>query len=316
LLSKVAPVLLDYMLSNGVTRDCCLDTACVYDQVTTLMILKELAMGEVATKYLRAFQSVPMNGHGVSAGTADCYGMVWDLDRLTSPLDQHYPLQYLGLIDVARSPAFWGPSDLPMVALLELHSKEIVAELAPLCEPEAQALESSSDHFGPEGVVQNLAGGSWRTWTSLPLFHLGEWNTTACDTVAPLTCSLLKAQMELHGALHSATVPGAAVQMTFVSVYRLRPKSHIHRHVGSQWRLNTHLGLVTPPGAHIRVWNETRKWQVGRAFAFPDSAEHEVVHSGHKNRCVLNVVSWHPVVTQRLRSDAAFASHFANMDAL
>jgi len=114
----------------------------------------------------------------------------------------------------------------------------------------------------------------------------------------------------------SAANPEKAVQLTFVSVYRLRPESHIRRHVGSQWRINTHLGLVTPQGAHIRVWNESRNWQVGRALAFLDAAEHEVIHGGDVDRCVLNVVSWHPNVMQQLHVDPVFAAHFTNIGGL
>jgi len=114
----------------------------------------------------------------------------------------------------------------------------------------------------------------------------------------------------------SAANPEKAVQLTFVSVYRLRPESHIRRHVGSQWRINTHLGLVTPQGAHIRVWNESRNWQVGRALAFLDAAVHEVIHDGDVDLCVLNVVSWHPNVMQQLHVDPVFAAHFTNIGGL
>jgi hypothetical protein len=327
LLQKVATVLVEHMTSNAVMRDCCLSDACVYDQVTLLMILEELAQVEVASSLLHAFRKAWKGsssvrgedtmtdgaGVGIRRGAGDCHGMVWHLDRLAAPLDQHYPLDYADLVDVASSPAFWDPLELPLARHLEHHSKEIVAELMPLCGQEELSLGSSAVHFGPEKVVQGLAYGSW---TSLPLFDGGAWNASACDTVAPLTCSLLRDRPELQGAMLSAANPETAVQLTFVSVYRLRPESHIRRHVGSQWRLNTHLGLVTPQRAHIRVWNESRNWQVGRAIAFLDAAEHEVIHGGDGDRCVLNVVSWHPNVMQQRHRDPVFAAHFTNIGEL
>lgn len=303
LLAKAAPPLLEYMSSDSVVQKCCLEVVCVFRQVTTLMILQELSLVEVAAQHLRSLEEA-------SGSLGECYGMSWNLERLAAPLDEEYPLQYAGLIDMASENAFWHPSDLPLAAFLEQHSEDIVAELAPLCEPEAHEPGSANDHFGPEGVVQGLARGSWRSWTSLPLLQHGAWNSTACASVAPLTCSLLQDRLELRGALHAAAAPDTLVQHTFVSVYRLNAESHIHRHVGAQWRLNTHLGLVTPPGAHIRVWNETRTWQVGRALVFPDAAEHEVFHHGDRSRCVLNVVSWHPAVLQRRSNDAGFAAQF------
>jgi len=147
LLKKVATVLVEHMTSNAVMRDCCLSDSCVYDQVTVLIILEELGLVEVASSLLHAFgearkKSFSVHGKdttnngvdvGIGRGAGDCHGMVWHLDRLAAPLDQDYPLDYADLVDVAGSPAFWDPLDLPLARYLEHHSKEIVAELVPLC---------------------------------------------------------------------------------------------------------------------------------------------------------------------------------------
>lgn len=167
-------------------------------------------------------------------------------------------------------------------------------------------------HFGLDGVVPSLAR-ERASWTSLPLFADGFWNESACETVAPRTCALLRTRPELRGALVSSLQPGTHVYHTFASVYRLGPASRLHRHVGFQWRLNSHLGLVTPPGASIRVWNESRPWKAGEAFAFLDAAEHEVIHEGQVDRCVLNVASWHPEVMSLLETDESFREYFVGM---
>lgn len=302
LLQKVAPSLAARMLQHDEISSCCSSNSCLYDQVSTVLILQEIGMTDVATAHLQAAKAA-MAANGDSAF---CRAMVWQVNRLVAPLDNHFPLGYEHLVDVARASAFWGPSQLPLAHHLEQHSEEIVAELAPLCVSE-ESTAPHNVHFGSERVVRDLANGSW---TSLPLFDNGAWNISACNALAPRTYALLKARPELQGAMRSASALDTVIQNTFVSVYRLRPQSRIFRHVGTHWRLNTHLGLVTPPGAKIRVWNETREWEVGKAFAFLDAAEHDVVHNGETDRCVLNVVSWHPAVLERRLSDPTFAEHF------
>lgn len=300
LLQKVGPSLAARMLAHDEISTCCSSDTCLYDQVSTALILQELDMADAAAAHLQA-AAWQIVAHG---GNPSCRGMIWQVDRLVAPFDKHFPLGYDNLVDVMSSPAFWAPVELPLAQHLEHHSEEIVAELGSLCPSEES---KQPDHFGPERVVSNLAQGSW---TSLSLLHNGAWNASACETVAPRTCALLKTRLELQGAMRSASEPETGVQFAFVSVFRLRPQSHIHRHVGTNWRLNTHLGLVTPPGAKIRVWNEEREWQVGKALTFLDAAEHEVEHKGQTDRCVLNVVSWHPAVLDRRLSDPAFAEHF------
>jgi hypothetical protein len=307
LLRQVAPALATRMLVHDEIRNCCASDRCLHDQVSTVMIFQELNMTGAARAHLQAVKAAV----GASSGNTTCRGMAWQLDRLVAPLDIHFPSGYDHLVNVTSEPVFWSSSQLPLVRHVEQHSDLIIAELAPICSSkEISAPAQSVQHFGSETVVKDLALGSWK---SLPLLNHGVWNLSACETLTPRTCALLKSRPELQGAMRSASASDTdiIVQFTFVSVYRLQSKSRIHRHVGTQWRLNTHLGVVTPPGAKIRVWNESREWEVGKAFAFLDAAEHDVVHAGETARCVLNIVSWHPAVLERRTSDPVFAQHFA-----
>jgi len=281
--------------------------------VAFVMLLLELGLREDAAAHLRVVESA-----AAAQGHASCMGMSWQLDRLMAPLDRHFPPAYghvAGVAGIAGSPAFRGPQESTVAAVLEAHAQEIIAELAPLCSREdtAPGKRAGRANFGTERVVSDLAREEG-SWTSLPLYFLGSWNESACSALAPYTCGLLRRLPELEGTLRSAAVPGQRVQQTFVSIYRLQPGSRLHRHVGSRWRQNTHLGLVVPPGSRLRVWNETRPWQVGKAFSFLDAAEHEVLHSGAGERCVLNVVSWLPEVVELRSSDPVFAGHFIGDD--
>jgi len=308
LVAQIMPtILVAWSSRREVAEGCCWSETCIYNQVKTVMMLEEVGLRNNASSHLRAVEAIAGSGAGFN-----CRGTVWLLDRLAAPLDEHYPVEYFGLVDASREPAFWGPSDLPMAAFLEYHAEEIIAELAPLCLQAADLSHSMLNHFGLERVVEDLARNR-ESWLSLPLYDQGAWNVSACGSVATRTCQLLRNRPELTGSLHSSAESGTVVQLPFVSVYKLLPGSHIHRHVGSPWRLNAHLGLITPPGAELRVWNESRVWEAGKAFAFMDAAEHEVIHRGLEARCVLNVVQWHPTVLERAHQDAAFSGRFDGM---
>jgi len=307
LLTQLAPRLIEWVGSNSFADSCCSRYECVAGQVDTALILQELGLAWNATNLLSQVQAQAIGNNEA------CYGVTWRLDRLVTPLGVHYPREYGWLIDAANAPAFWLAADVPMAAHLESHSEEIISELEPLCRSAAVSHYDSEDEgmFSIHRVSPDLAQ-ELGSWTSLSLMHSGTWNEAACNTKTPRTCSLLRERPELTGALVSSSEQDTFLHNVFASVYRLRPGSHIYRHVGNAWRLNTHLGIVTPKGASIRVWNETRAWKAGGALSFLDAAEHEVFHEGTEDRCVLNVVSWHPAVMERLKTDAQFASHFVH----
>jgi aspartate beta-hydroxylase len=79
----------------------------------------------------------------------------------------------------------------------------------------------------------------------------------------------------------------------------LTPGSHILPHRGvTNTRLVTHLPLVVPPDCAIRVGDETRAWEEGKAFAFDDTFEHEAWNRSDRTRVVLLVDAWNPYLTE------------------
>jgi aspartate beta-hydroxylase len=79
----------------------------------------------------------------------------------------------------------------------------------------------------------------------------------------------------------------------------LTPGSHILPHRGvTNTRLVCHLPLVVPPDCAIRVGDETRGWDVGHAFAFDDTFEHEAWNRSDETRVVLLVDAWNPYLTE------------------
>ena len=62
-------------------------------------------------------------------------------------------------------------------------------------------------------------------------------------------------------------------------------------------KIKLHLGIIVPPNcAEMRVGNETRVWKQGKALAFDDSFEHEVLNGCGTDRVVFQLVLRHPDV--------------------
>jgi aspartyl/asparaginyl beta-hydroxylase (cupin superfamily) len=79
----------------------------------------------------------------------------------------------------------------------------------------------------------------------------------------------------------------------------LAPRTRIPPHTGSSnVRTTIHLPLVVPPGCGFRVGSETRQWEVGKAWAFDDTIEHEAWNDSDQPRAILIVDAWNPLLTE------------------
>jgi aspartyl/asparaginyl beta-hydroxylase (cupin superfamily) len=75
----------------------------------------------------------------------------------------------------------------------------------------------------------------------------------------------------------------------------LRPGAHIPAHTGIiNTRLIVHLPLVVPPDCQLRVGNETRTWEEGKAWVFDDTIEHEAWNRSGETRVILLLEIWRP----------------------
>ena len=75
----------------------------------------------------------------------------------------------------------------------------------------------------------------------------------------------------------------------------LAPGAHIPPHTGvANTRLVCHLPLIVPPGCWFRVGAETRDWEVGKAWVFDDTIEHEALNPSDALRVIFIVDTWHP----------------------
>ena len=200
------------------------------------------------------------------------------------PLLLHYP----------QLPAipFYDEAMFPWLAELEAATSAIQAEL------EAARAERGGDFAPyiafPTGALVNQWGelNHSRRWSTFFLWKDGARQDEAC-ALCPETAGLLE-------RLPMARQPGFAPTAMFSA---LEPQTRIPPHTGSSnVRLIVHLPLVLPGPARFRVGNETRDWQVGRAWVFDDTIEHEALNDADETRVILIFDVWNPLLSEAERA--------------
>ena len=212
--------------------------------------------------------------------------------HVQQPLLLHYP----------RLPAipFYPREMFPWLPELEAATPIIQAELA-------EALASRRDDFAPyiafppEAPVNQWEELNHSTrWSSLFLWKDGVRQEAVCSA-CPRTAALL-------ARLPLADQPGFAPTAMFSA---LDAHTHIPPHTGStNVRLLCHLPLVLPGPARFRVGNEVRAWEMGRAWVFDDTLEHEAWNDADALRVILILDLWNPYLEpgERERVNALMAA--------
>jgi aspartyl/asparaginyl beta-hydroxylase (cupin superfamily) len=199
--------------------------------------------------------------------------------RLAQPFPQqpthfHYP----GL------PAFefHERSRFPWIERLEAATPAIRAEFDALLASEAAELVPYIQYRDDVPLAQWRALNRSRDWTAIHLLQNGqriERNARHCPAL-----------MALLAELPQPWVPRCSPNAMFSL---LAPRTRIPPHTGvSNTRLVCHLPLNVPPGCGFRVGAETRSWEVGRAFVFDDTIEHEAWNDSDELRVVLIFDLW------------------------
>ncbi|MDQ3078757.1 MAG: aspartyl/asparaginyl beta-hydroxylase domain-containing protein [Pseudomonadota bacterium] len=96
-------------------------------------------------------------------------------------------------------------------------------------------------------------------------------------------------------ALRTAPMPRIAGRSPMALFSQLRPHTHIPPHWGMlNTRLICHIPLIVPSGCRLRVGNEVRNVEAGKAMIFDDSIEHEAWNDSDQTRIVLLFEVWRP----------------------
>jgi aspartate beta-hydroxylase len=82
----------------------------------------------------------------------------------------------------------------------------------------------------------------------------------------------------------------------------LDPKTKIPPHTGvTNTRITAHLPLIVPPDCGFRVGGTTREFEVGKAWLFDDTIEHEVWNNSDAPRAILIFDIWNPFLSEAER---------------
>jgi aspartyl/asparaginyl beta-hydroxylase (cupin superfamily) len=185
---------------------------------------------------------------------------------------------------------FFDKAAFPWLADLEQATAAIKAEV--------QALLQSGKGFEPyikadPSRPQLNRGGMRgnRDWSAFYLWEdgkLNEENAARC----PATMA----------ALQHIPLPQVEGRSPSVLFSLLRPGAHIPAHTGIiNTRLIGHLPLVVPGRCELRVGNETRVWEEGKAWIFDDTIEHEAWNHSEQTRVILLFEIWRPELSEQER---------------
>jgi aspartyl/asparaginyl beta-hydroxylase (cupin superfamily) len=104
-------------------------------------------------------------------------------------------------------------------------------------------------------------------------------------------------------ALERAPMPRIPGRSPMALFSLLRPSAHIAGHNGLlNTRLICHIPLILPGRCRLRVGNEVREWEEGKALIFDDSVEHEAWNDSDSTRVILLFEIWRPELDEAERA--------------
>jgi aspartyl/asparaginyl beta-hydroxylase (cupin superfamily) len=205
----------------------------------------------------------------------------------SEPTHFHYP----GL----REREFHDRDHFPWLAELEAATAAITEDFHRVMAAERAELVPYIQYPDDVPLRQWAALNRNKAWTAIHLVQNGvaiHANARHCPAVMALLPALAQPQIPRRGpnAMFSLLAPGA----------------HIPPHTGvANTRLVCHLPLIVPEGCWFRVGDETRPWEVGKAWIFDDTIEHEALNPSDALRVILIVDTWHPDLSAAERQAVA-----------
>ena len=194
------------------------------------------------------------------------------------PSDFHFP----GLPEIE----FHDRALFPGLVALEQATEAIRAEFDALIAAEAAEMVPYVQYPERVPLRQWKELNNNRQWTAIHLLKNG-WPVDTNARHCPQTMAAIS-QMD------QPQVPGASPVAMFSL---LAPRTRIPPHKGvANTRLVCHLPLIVPPNCGFRVGATTREWQVGEAFVFDDTIEHEAWNDSDELRVVLILDLWPPAL--------------------
>ena len=200
------------------------------------------------------------------------------------PVDGHFP--YLPALE------FFPEAHFPWFAALEAKTEEIGRELLSLLDEGDRGFRPYIAFGETEPVNQWAELNHSPRWSAWFFWEDGVKQEAHCAR-CPATAAALE-------ALPMLDLPCKGPTALF-SI--LEPRTRIPPHNGSSnVRATVHLPLVVPPGCGFRVGAETRTPEVGKAWAFDDTIEHEAWNDSDQARAILIFDVWNPLLSEAERA--------------
>jgi len=164
---------------------------------------------------------------------------------------------------------------LPQLPQLQFYDRALLPWLDPVEAATDNIRDELLEVLRDEAAFQPDANGA----AGVSAFHLWRHGTLLEDAAArcPLTLA----------SLTGAPLARLAGRAPSVKFSRLMPGARIPPRNGLvNTRLIVHLPLIVPGKSYLRVGNEMREWQYGKAWVFDDSFDHEAWNDGD-SACVI-----------------------------
>ncbi len=172
-----------------------------------------------------------------------------------------------------------------------------VEAAVPDMQAELQAVLSETADFDPY-----IVAGKNRPRPQNPLFEDARWGARYFWQNGEAVSSQAERCPATMAALALAPMPFISERSPMALWSMLKPGTHIQPHHGLlNTRLICHIPLIVPGNCALRVGNETRAWQAGKALIFDDSIEHEAWNRSDAIRVMLLFEIWRPELSQAER---------------
>lgn len=179
---------------------------------------------------------------------------------------------------------FYDNADFPWLPKLEAGTDVIREELLAAMREDSEDFQPYLNHSETQPLDQWAELNRSPKWSAFYLWRDGVRVEDHCRR-CPRTAALLE-------SLPMLDMPGHGPTFLFSC---LAPNTHIPAHTGdTNVRLVVHLPLIVPPNCRFRVGNETREWEIGKAWIFDDTIDHEAWNGSDQLRVILMCDVWNP----------------------
>jgi aspartate beta-hydroxylase len=186
---------------------------------------------------------------------------------------------------------FFERDDFPWLDAVEAATDDIRTELTNVLIADRPGLQPYIDYPAGLPIDQWKELNHSRRWSAYFLWNQG--------TPEPAHIARCPRTMAALAHIPRCEVGGRAPTI-FFSI--LDPKTKIPPHTGvTNTRITVHLPLIVPPDCSFRVGGTTREFEVGKAWLFDDTIEHEVWNNSDAPRAILIFDIWNPFLSEAER---------------